>query len=241
MLLAIFLSFLSTMLGGLVSMRFRDKFHVILGFTSGVLLAVVAFDILPEIMELVRETKVDPRSPMIALVAGFFLFHVIEKCVAIDQARQAGATGEIRSPVVGRLSALALAGHSFMDGVGIGLGFQVSASTGALVALAVIAHDFSDGLNTASLMLVHNNSPRRTLLFVLLDAVAPLLGGLSTLFFQLPHDWLVLYLGFFAGFLLCIGASDILPEAYEHKLSHKPMFMAILGAALIYFVVTRMS
>ena len=45
-----------------------------------------------------------------------------------------------------------------MDGVGIGLGFQVSPAVGLLVAVAVISHDFTDGMNTITLMLNHKNS-----------------------------------------------------------------------------------
>ena len=41
-----------------------------------------------------------------------------------------------------------------MDGVGIGLAFQVSNAVGIVVAVAVIAHDFCDGLNTVGLMLL---------------------------------------------------------------------------------------
>src|SRR5207245_8822425 len=43
----------------------------------------------------------------------------------------------------------------------------------------------------------------------------PVLGMASTLLFQVPPSVLILYLGFFAGFLLYIGASDILPEAHS--------------------------
>lgn len=236
MIAAAVLSFFSTLAGGLVSLRYRDKFHVILGFTAGVLLGVVAFDLLPEIMELVRRIGVSPRLPMAALVAGFLLFHALEKGASIHHVRHRHAGEDGRSPDVGLLSALALSGHSFMDGVGIGLAFQVSSAAGVAVAAAVVSHDFCDGLNTASLMLVHRNSDRRSLLLVLLDAAAPVLGALSTKLFVLPERFLLAYLGFFAGFLLCIATSDVLPEAYEHKLSYKPMLMAVLGAACAFFV-----
>jgi len=235
MILAACLSFVSTMLGGLTSLKYRDQLHLILGFAAGVLLGVVAFDLLPEIMERVRASGLSPRAPMVALVVGFFAFHIAERTAVIHQVRYRHGNPDGRSPEVGILSALALTGHSFMDGVGIGLGFQVSTAVGVAVAFAVVSHDFCDGLNTASLMLVNRNSSRRTLAFVVLDAAAPLFGALSTKLFVLPQPWLVLYLGCFAGFLLCIGTTDILPEAYEHKLSFKPMFMAVLGAVLTFF------
>ncbi len=106
-----------------------------------------------------------------------------------------------------------------MDGVGIGFGFQISENVGILIAVAVIAHDFSDGLNTVSLVLTHKGIEKTTLSMLVLDALAPLLGALSTLFFSLPESSLLLYLGFFAGFLLNIGASDILPEAHSQHSS----------------------
>jgi ZIP family zinc transporter len=236
MILAACLSFVSTMLGGLTSLKYRDQFHLILGFAAGVLLGVVAFDLLPEIMVLVNANALSPRAPMVALVVGFLVFHVVEQTAVIHQVEHRHGNPDGHSPHIGALSALALTGHSFMDGVGIGLAFQVSSAVGVAVAVAVVSHDFCDGLNTASLMLVNRNSPRRTLAFVVLDAVAPLLGALSTKLFVLPQPWLALYLGFFAGFLLCISTTDILPEAYEHKLSFKPMFMAVLGAAVTFFI-----
>ncbi|TMH30881.1 MAG: hypothetical protein E6H63_04670 [Betaproteobacteria bacterium] len=153
--------------------------------------------------------------------------------------------GEVRAcaPDVGALSAFALAGHSFMDGVGIGLGFQVSNTVGVTVAMAVIAHDFCDGLNTVSLMLVHRNTKRRSLAMLVLDAAAPVIGAASTLLFQAPPAFSVVYLGFFAGFLLYIGAADILPEAHSRAAPRTAivlMAFTTLGAALM-FVATRLA
>ena len=143
-----------------------------------------------------------------------------------------------KHPDIGVASALALAGHSFMDGVGIGLGFQVSPAIGILVAIAVISHDFTDGMNTVSLMLNNKNSDKKSKIFLLLDAITPVLGAASTLFFKVSPHFLVLYLGFFAGFLLYIGASDILPEAHSKQSSYQLMGLTILGTLFI-FIITR--
>lgn len=238
-LFAAFLTFVSTFLGGLYGLRHKDKLHLILGFTAGVLLGVVSFDIFPEITSLTNTLAVDPVYPMMALVGGFLLFHILEKSLLIHHAQE-GTYGKHKHPTVGMLSALALSGHSFLDGVGIGLAFQISSVMGVLVAIAVIAHDFSDGLNTVSLLLIHKNSDQRAWYFLFLDAVAPVMGALSTRIFSLPENILLLYLGFFAGFLLYIGASEILPEAHSEVSSYKTILLTVLGAALI-FVVTRFT
>ena len=85
------------------------------------------------------------------------------------------------------LSTLSLAGHSFMGGVGIGFGFRVSESVGIVVAIAVISYDLCDGLNTVSLMLVNHNTTRHSIAMLLLDAIAPVFGAASTLFFSSVH------------------------------------------------------
>lgn len=234
-----FVTFVSTLAGGLFALKFRDRLHFILSFTAGVLLGVVSFDILPEIFALTREQGTDATGAMIALVVGFLLFHSIEKFVLVHHVHEADYAAH-HHPQLGVLSALALAGHSFMDGVGIGLAFQVSQAVGFIVAIAVIAHDFCDGLNTVSLMLVHRNTTRRSVAMLVLDAIAPILGAASTLVFQAPPAVLTLFMGFFAGFLLYISASDILPEAHSQA---RPATVAglvgftCLGAAFIFVAV----
>ena len=230
-------TFVSTWIGGLFALRFRGKLHSIMAFTAGVLLGVVSFDILPEIIEQVGAHGVPPIQPMIALVAGFLIFHIVEKSILIHHEREE-EYAEHHHPHVGITSALALIGHSFLDGMGIGLGFQVNAATGILVAIAVISHDFTDGMNTVTLMLVHKNSVMRSKLFLLADALAPVLGAVSTLLFTIAPQFLVWYLGFFAGFLLYIGASDILPEAHSKHSSFKLIGLTLLGVILV-FAITR--
>jgi len=230
-------TFFSTGLGGLFALRHRDRLHLIMGFTAGVLLGLVAFDLLPEIFARAHELSLDTTAPMLGLVAGFLAFHIAEKLTIIHHAHEADYATH-HHPRVGILSALALSGHSFLDGVGIGVGFKVSAAVGIVVAVAVVAHDFSDGLNTVTLMLVNKNTSRRALGMLLVDALAPVLGAISTLFFSIPEAGLPIYLGFFAGFLLYIGASDILPEAHRQRSSAMTVALTVLGATFA-FVVTR--
>jgi ZIP family zinc transporter len=231
-------TFLSTLSGGLFAIKFKDKIHSIMAFAAGVLIAVVSFDILPEIIEQLKSSDVDPVNVMIALVGGFLLFHILEKTILIHHAHEE-EYAEHKHPNVGMLSALALAGHSFMDGASIGIGFQIDPRIGLLMAIAVISHDFTDGMNTVALMLANKNTVKKSLYFLVLDAAAPVLGVASTFFFRFPENFLILYLGFFAGFLLYIGASDILPEAHSKKSSLKLVGLTILGVVFI-FTITRL-
>ncbi len=172
---------------------------------------------------------------MIALVCGFLLFHILEKSILLHHHHEDNYASH-RHPHVGILSALALAGHSFLDGLGIGFGFQVNLMTGIAIAIAVISHNFTDGINTVSLLVINGNSDKKAKRFLWLVAIAPVLGVFATLFFVPSSRFLIWYLGFFAGFLLYIGASDILPEAHSQKSSYKLIALTILGTAFIFAI-----
>jgi len=225
------------MFGGLTALRYKGSLPKIMGYTAGVILGVIAFDLLPEIFEIVQKQHISATVPMVALVVGFLLFHILEKTLLLHHAHEK-QYGQHKHPHVGIASALALSGHSFLDGVGIGLAFQVNSAVGISVAIAVLAHDFADGLNTVTLMLTHKNSVSRAIKLLVVDAAVPTLGFLSTLLFTLDDRQLVVYLGFFAGFLLYIGASDILPQAHDQKSSKTVIALTVLGVAFM-FVVTR--
>jgi ZIP family zinc transporter len=237
------ITFFSTLAGGLCALRFRARLHLLLGFTAGALLGVVAFDLLPESFALSRRLGSDSQAPLVALAAGFLLIHGLKKFVLVQHVHESDRAPH-HHPSAGVLSAVALIGHSFMDGVGIGVAFQVSEVMGFTVAIAVIAHDFCDGLNTVSLMLLHRNTTSRALVMLCLDALAPLVGALSTFAYGVPPDTLVLYLGFFAGSLLYVGAADVLPQAHSRAGCAAAMSLiglTALGASFIYVVMRVMS
>ena len=236
-------AFAATFAGGLLALRFRERLHFILSFSAGVLLGVVSFELLPEIFKLSGAQAVPPTGALIALVAGFLVFHSVEKLALVHHAQET-AYATHHHPRIGVLSALALAGHSFMDGIGIGLAFQASPAVGIAVTMAVIAHDFCDGLNTVGLMLVHQNTERRSFVLLTVDALAPILGAISTLLFRVPPSVLMLFLGFFAGFLLYISASDILPEAHSQARPATTLgliAMTCVGAVFIFIVARALA
>lgn len=230
-----FLTFVSTSLGGWFALKNRNKLHLIMSFTAGVLIGVVFFDLMPEIFELAKSNNVNPMPAFVALVFAFLLIHVLQK-LALIHASHEEEYAVHRHPTVGLINATGLSVHSFLDGVGIGLGFQVSTEVGLIVALAVIAHDFTDGLNTVTLMLSHKNTTHKAKIMLLIDATMPILGALSTLLFTIPDSWLIIYLGFFSGFLLYIGASDLLPEAHSEHSNYKMVSLTVLGALFMFFV-----
>ena len=229
----------ATALGGFVALRARDRLHLILGFAAGVMLGLVAFDLIPELFELSDAAVGGVPAVMLAFAAGFLVLHFVERSVAMHGAHEGEYEAhDHHNPSVGLASAMALVTHSFLDGVGIGLAFQIDQRIGVAVAVAVIAHDFADGLNTVTIMRTHGNGRRRTLAMLAADATAPVLGALSTLFFSVGEDILALYLGGFAGFLLYLATADILPEAHARHPSRLTLVSTLGGLGLMWLVVS---
>jgi len=200
----------STGLGGMAAFRFRDHIHVLLGFSSGALIGVALFNLIPEVFALDNGFA---HMPLAA--AGFLVFLGLERYTATHRTHEQVQTATFYEQELGVFAAGGLCLHSFLDGVAIGVGFQTSTKLGLLIAFGIIAHDVSDGLNTVTVVLAHGNPQRRARFWLSVDMLAPVLGAATCLLVNL-HGLLPWLLAFFAGSFLYIGASDLLPEAREH-------------------------
>lgn len=224
----------STGLGGAAAIRLRDRMHLLLGFSSGAVLAVALFDLLPEVFAMGG-----PGTPAMAVAAlGFLAFFALERYTALHRAREHAHARGMHEGELGVVAAGGLAFHSFIDGIAIGVGFQASSRIGLLIALGVIAHDFSDGLNTVAVVLAHGNPLRRATLWLAIDMITPVLGVAATFLLPLEEGMLLWLLAFFAGSFLYVGASDLLPEAREHD---SPMVgVATAIGMLVIFLISRL-
>jgi len=141
-------AFVVTFIGGSFALKFRDKLHLILGFSAGAVAGVALFDLLPEAIDL--GTKYHSAATVALFIAfGFFGYLILDRLILLHTHEE---DDEVNVPR-GFFGALTLSAHSFLDGVAIGVGFQASAAVGVIVTAAVLTHDFSDGINTVNLIL----------------------------------------------------------------------------------------
>ncbi len=229
----------AALIGGYTAMRSQRWLGLALALTSGLVLGLVAFDLLPEIFNIAGMEKLNTVWPMMTMTAGFLLFHTLERFVPLHEATEE-QYGAHRHPRLGIIRALALSGHSFLDGLSIGVGFQASAAVGTAVAIAVIGHRFADGFDTTTFMLFHQNKLSHIKKWLTVVILMPIIGGLASLTFRLSEATLAIYLGFFAGFILYIAAGNIIPQAHNGRYSRWSMPLTILGVVLM-FLITRLA
>ncbi len=228
--MAILVSFLAsvfTLAGGLFALRLRRHLVLVLGFSAGAVLGVALFDLLPESLEMAGPAW--GASRLLAMTAlGYVAYLVLHRSAA-------------RFAKAGALGALTLSIHSFLDGLSIGLAFQVSAPVGAVVAVGVVVHDLCDGINTVTVVRRNGGTARTAFRWLAFDAATPVLGAVVGSSIRLGEASLGVALALFAGFFLHIGASDLMPASAEPDAGIAPAVMTVLGLGILYEAAVRLA
>jgi len=210
----------------------------VLGLSAGLLLGLVGFDLLPEVFELNTSTFGRVPAVSIAIVGGFLFLHVLERSFGSHEPAESdyGHDHEHHN-IAGTLGAVAMGGHVFLDGVGLGVAFQVSNALGIAVFLAVVVHAFSDGLNTVSLIVKSGHWTKRSKWLLAVDAFARLSGAALGTYLALNDSLIALYLALFSGFVIYIATSHILPEAHSRHPSRWTLAATCVGVLIMWAVV----
>lgn len=195
-----------------------EKYRPVLAaLAAGVLLGTAMF-ILPEAF------AGSDFAPLAAL-AGFFLLFILGRFARRPQGRAL-------------MAFIAIAAHSTIDGMEYGLLFASSPMAGMLGSIGLIIHEFSEGI-ILFLILRGANVPKTWAFIAALfgAALTTPMGTLATLTIlpDLAPDQLALGLGFAAGALLFVGASQ-LPEEFG-ELDYRSAILAyVFGAILATFL-----
>lgn len=205
-------TFISTLIGGMIIVKFRKYLHYFFAFAAGTLLTVSFLDLLPESLQISNNINFPVRYILLVVVLSFFAYTLLERFFLTH----AHEGDESHEHIMGPIGAGSLILHSFLDGAAIGASFQINASVGLIVALAVIFHDFTDGINTVTIMLKNNHRIKKAIVFLIFDAIAPVLGVIVTTALFIPQNILAILLAVFVGEFLYIGASTFLPETRKH-------------------------
>jgi ZIP family zinc transporter len=233
------LTALSTFAGGALALRAKDRLHLVLGLSAGLLLGLVAFDLLPEVFELSTQEVLHAPAVSVALIAGFLLLHFYEKLFGSHEPSESdyGHDHKHSHNFTGAFGAIAMGGHVFLDGLALGVAFKVSSDLGLAVFIALLVHAFSDGLNTVSFMIKSGLWGKKSIGLLGVDAVARIGGAAIGSTLVLSNNLIALYLAAFSGIVIYLATSHILPEAHSRHSSRLTMVATISGVLIMWALV----
>ncbi|MEY4323384.1 MAG: hypothetical protein RL410_1165 [Actinomycetota bacterium] len=234
------LTALATLAGGALALRARDRMHLVLGLSGGLLLGLVAFDLLPEIFHDSTMEVAHIPAAAIALVIGYLSLHVTERAMGSHEPLHSDHHHDAHEHHLGAsglIGAIGLIIHVFLDGMAIGVSFHISTNLGFAVTIAVIAHAFSDGLNTVALLIKSGSWKKRAIALLAFDGVARISGAALGTYANLNSDIVTMYLALFAGFLIYLATTHILPEAHSDHPSRLTLLATLSGVVLMFVIV----
>ncbi len=232
-ILSAIIAFSATLSAGIFLKKYQKHIGVVCALSAGFFIAISLFDLMPDIIALAPQALVSYDKPLITAIAGFFLFLVLDRGLfKIDHSILKGSKGTVCS-TIGLMSTLEFCSHGFLQGLSIGFSFQFQFGLGLMVALAVVSHDFCDGLSTLALMLNSGNSLKSSIALLFLDAIAPVLGVATSLFFSIENYFLLFVFAFLAGSFIYMGGGKLLPDAYRMNKPSVTVIMFLFGFILV--------
>ncbi|WP_294235331.1 ZIP family metal transporter [uncultured Sphingomonas sp.] len=214
---------LATLAGGLLALRLRHRIGIVLGLTAGIVIGVALFDLMPEALGLAGD-RWSVHSLMAFTALGLGGYMLLDRMLAKIPRAAASWRGDL-GPAM-------LSLHSLMDGLGIGIAFQIDTAAGWMIAIAVLTHDVADGVNTVSLSLAARSevAARR---WLILNGIAPMLGVVIGLGIAIPSAMLAPLMALFAGIFLYIGACELVPRSQSLDPRLKTGIATIFGILLM--------
>jgi zinc transporter, ZIP family len=230
---------IATFSGGLLALRAKDRFHLVLGLSAGLLLGLVGFDLLPEVFQMGTGEFGGVKTVSVALIAGFLSLHFIEQFAGSHEPAESEYHHDHTHAfeIAGTVGAFAMAGHIFLDGVALALAFKVSNALGIAVFIAMIVHAFSDGLNTVALLVKLGQWSQRGKFLLGIDAIARISGAILGSTLVISDSAIAIYLAVFSGIVIYLATSHILPEAHANHPTRATMLATLTGVLIMWGVV----
>lgn len=188
----------------------------LISFATGTLLGVTFMDLLPEALE--AQAQNGPEGVMTTVLAGIFLFFVLEKALIWRHAHHVDGHGHAMHHLkpVGPLVFVGDTFHNFLDGILLTAVFVSDFELGVLAGLAMITHEIPQELGDFAIMLDSGFSRARTFLWNGVSSLAMIVGALLA-WWQLPliERYLAHVIAFTAASFIYIAVADLIPSLHR--------------------------
>ena len=209
-LLGVFFGTFGTTMGGLLGIFIKknsNKFlSFILAFASGLMMAVICFDLIPESLEITNITY-SLLGIIIGIIVMIFCDLLVEKKFNKNIELKENKNSLLKT---GLIVSIGLAIHNFPEGLAIGSGFEASTKLGLGLAIAICMHDIPEGLSTSIPMKNGGMKPSKVIFYVILSGIVTGIGAfIGAIVGSISEQIIAMCLSFAAGAMLYIVSRRI--------------------------------
>lgn len=220
-LLGLFFGTFGTTLGGIIGIIMKKNSNKFLSFTlafaSGLMMAVICFDLIPEALG-ISSITVSMLGIIFGIIAMIFCDITVAKKFNSEKVSK-DKTGLLKTGII---VSIGLALHNFPEGLAIGSGFEASLKLGLSLAIAICLHDIPEGISMAVPMKSGGMKKTKIILYVILSGITTGIGAFfGAIIGSISQQIISLCLSFAAGAMLYIVSGELIPEA--NKLYHGRM------------------
>lgn len=145
-LIGLFFGTFGTTLGGVIGVIIKKRSNkflsFILSFASGLMMAVICFDLLPEALGISNITHIIIGT-IIGIVAMIICDLLVERKFSINNKFGNNKNSLLKTGII---VSIGLAIHNFPEGLAIGSGFEASIKLGLSLAIAICLHDIPEAM-----------------------------------------------------------------------------------------------
>lgn len=176
-LLGLFFGTFGTTLGGFIGIiikKHSNKFlSFILSFASGLMMAVICFDLIPEALGITGVLNV-LIGIVIGIMAMIFCDLLVEKKFNASNQFIGKENSLLKTGII---VSIGLAIHNFPEGLAIGSGFEASLKLGLSLAIAICLHDIPEGISMAVPMKNGGMKKSKVIFYVILSGITTGIGA----------------------------------------------------------------
>lgn len=213
-------------LGVIIKHPSRKILGAIIGFSGGIMLSVVVFDLIPEALN-----RWSFSGTLFFCVLGIALIVVADTKIKMN-----GVNFHVK---VALITALGLMLHNFPEGIIMGCGFAAGGTLGFKMALIIGIHDIPEGIAVAAPLMASNVKICKILFYAFITAVPTVAGCLLGAFISgISVNVLGASLSLASGIMLYVVCGEMLPEAsklWEGITST----LGVLTGVIIGFIITH--
>lgn len=213
-LLGLFFGTFGTTIGGVLGILLKIQSKKFLGFilslASGLMTAVVCFELIPEALEISSIYNI-LLGIILGIICMIYCDLLVEKKFKKSNSILKNKNSLLKTGII---VSIGLAIHNFPEGLAIGSGFEASLKLGYSLAIAIALHDIPEGISMAVPMKNGGIKTSRVIFYVVLSGLTTGIGAFfGAIIGTISQSVIAMCLAFAAGAMLYIVSGELIPES----------------------------